>query len=183
MKNYHSPAKISLCRYGGLGKHIKQKGNYSSKDAIEDEMSFHQAPERRGYYAFIFPYVELFLLGSPVNPSSKNGEYLGNNRGRFLEKEKGQYKKFEATGGTIWIHLKPKNESMILEKKGSWYKINVSDFSSILKKHIALLKKQNSQWLLKEDASRESTIGLNPFYWISKDEMEVFITKDTKINS
>ena len=171
-KKHHSPNKISLCRYGGIGKHIKQKGNYSKSE----ESSYHKAPESKGYYAFIFPYVELFLLGSPVNKAGKNGDTnKGQCRGRFVEKEARVYKKFHASSGTIWTHLKPKKRSMIIEEKGSWVKINVSDFSKVLSQSIADE--------IKGIRTNYSVKLKSPFYYVSKDHMEVFITKDTKINS
>lgn len=171
---HHSASKITLCRYGGIGKFIKQKGNFNSK-VVSEEMSFHQAPERKGYYAFIFPYIELFLLGSPVNKSGKDAEGNTKNRGRFMEKESKMYKKFFASSGTIWTHMKPKKRHMMLEEKGCWYKINVSDFSIILQHHIADITKGATAMGFKETK--------NPYRIFSKDDMEVFLTKDTKINS
>jgi hypothetical protein len=171
---HHTANKISLCRYGGIGKFIKQKGNFEGSIDSE-EMSFHQAPERKGYYAFIFPYVELFLLGSPVNKSGKDHNGNTNHRGRFMEKESKMYKKFFASSGTIWTHLKPKNRHMLLEQKGCWYKINVSDFHIVLKGHIGELTKE-----LKGSGYKSVK---NPYKFYSKDDMEVFITAETKINS
>lgn len=47
---------ISLCRYGGLNI-VKQRGNYGND-------TFHSAPERYGFYAFPYSFVEMFLVGS-----------------------------------------------------------------------------------------------------------------------
>jgi hypothetical protein len=171
---HHTIKKISLCRYGGIGKLIKQKGNFDNKEDSE-EMHFHQAPERKGYYAFIFPYIELFLLGSPVNVSGKDHNGTTNHRGRFMEKDSKMYKRFFATSGTIWTHMKPKKRHMLLEEKGSWYKIDIKNFSTVLKHHIGDTTKQAQDSLL--------TGTNNPYTVYSKDDMEVFITRDTKINS
>lgn len=164
----NSGKKIKLCRYGGIGKMIKQKSNYNASSV---DLTFHQAPERKGFYAFLYPYIELFLLGSPVNSSSK----LEGTRGRFVEKKAHVYKKFDAVGGTIWIHLKPKQHQIICTH-GSWYKVHVSELDSIISKHLAKLTKDVVQMGLGSNRS-------SPYYMFSKDNMEVFVTKDTKINS
>tara|TARA_Y100001960_G_scaffold331745_1_gene429766 strand:+ start:1342 stop:1857 length:516 start_codon:yes stop_codon:yes gene_type:complete len=169
---HHTSKKVTLARYGGIGKVVKQKGNYSSN---EDDMTFHQAPERYGYYAFIFPYIELFLLGSPVNKAGKEDEQPGRSRGRFVEKKAKIYKKFFATDGTLWTHMEPKKRHMVIAERGGWYKVNVSDLHRILENHIS-----ESQ---KAGAKMGFSPHQNPYSYFSKDDMEVFITRDTKINS
>lgn len=175
---HHSKGKVTLARYGGIGKCIKQKGNFGRFKNDEDgEMTYHEAPERYGYYAFIYPYIELFLLGSPVNKAGKNNKdrSQGQYAGRFQEKKSRTYKKFIATDGTLWTHLKPRKQSMILEEKGSWYKVNVSDFYKVISQSMASLH--------GESVGMGFPVGINPTYTFSKDHLEVFVTRDTKINS
>lgn len=173
MKKYHTPKKITLCRYGGIGKLIKQKGNFN-KNVDDNEMTFHQAPERHGYYAFLYPYIELFLLGSPTNKAGKNNDNIKYN-GRFTEFKNGTYKIFQAKDGTLWTHIKPKKNYLILDRKGSWFKVNVCDFHIIIKQEMARMH--------GECIGHGYPSGTNPTYLFSKDHLEVFITKDTKINS
>lgn len=156
----HTAKKVYLARFGGIGKVVKQKRNFKSNG----EMTFHNAPERYGYYAFLYPYLELFLLGSPVN----------NGQGRFVEKKAKVYKKFIAVDGTLWTHMQPKKH-MILDEKGAWYKIHVSNLHLVLKKHIA---ETNAYW---ESMGGKRT--KNIYNYFSKDDMEIFCTRDTKINS
>lgn len=173
-KKHHTPAKITLARYGGIGKLVKQKNNY----VAGNEEIYHNAPERKGYYAFIFPYIELFLLGSPVNASKNDWDENRSNRGRFVEKKAHVYKKFFATGGTIWTHMMPKKRHMILEEKGGWVKINVSDFSVVLGHYLSDLGRS-----ARSSHGYSLEVAKQPFRIYSKDDMEVFITRDTKINS
>lgn len=176
--NHHSQGKVTLARYGGIGKCIKQKGNFGRyKKDSDGEMTYHEAPEKYGYYAFIFPYIELFLLGSPVNKVGKGKDNGMSNgfAGRFTEKKSHTYKKFIASGGTLWTHLKPRKRSMILEEKGSWYKVNVADFYKIINQTMA---KQHG-----ESVGFGYPVGINAARAFSNDHFEVFITRDTKINS
>lgn len=179
MKRIHKPNKVQLVRFGGIGKQIKQKGNYGNSKKEEDNlMGFHEAPEKKGFYAFIHPFVELFLLGSPVNKKGKvKAAESGVNgyAGRFQERDARVIKKFNATGGTIWTHLKPRKGSMILEEKGAWYKVNVSDFYKII--NIALATQHG------ESVGMGFPVGVSGSYIFSNDAFEVFVTKDTKINT
>lgn len=180
MKKIHSEMSVRLARYGGIGKCIKQKGNfgrYKKKgDGTTEEMTFHEAPERYGFYAFIYPYIELFLLGSPVNKKGKGKENTGSQyAGRFQEQDARVYKKFKAVDGTLWTHLKPHKQSMILEERGSWYKVHVSDFYRVINKTLAV---QHG-----ESVGMGFPVGVSGSYIFAKDHLEVFITRDTKINS
>lgn len=165
--------KLHLCRYGGIGKMIKQKGNYDRKS----DRTYHQAPERKGFYAFLHPFIEFFLLGSPVNvKKTETGQRLP--QGRFLEAKNGTYKQFIATDGTIWTHLKPKKRSMILDEVGSWYKVRVEDMYILINQEVAKLNKS-----IREDDYFKTLGYKSVLSFYSKDHFEVFITKDTKINS
>lgn len=139
---------LTLCRYGGINI-VKQKGNYG-KDG------FHNAPERHGFYAFPFPYVEIFLAAST----------------KLNEIHAGVYKKFKAYDGYIWSHLKPQKESDIIEVKNSWYKTTVSVF----KKSLKICYANDSSYI-------QSKYGMpnrkNPYSFVSKDHLEVFVTRET----
>lgn len=85
---------VSLVRWGGLTM-VKQKGNYGRD-------TFHAAPERYGFYAFLFPFIDLFLISS-----TKKTEFNA-----------GVRKEFHAISGVIWTHIKPDDASMILDVRG-----------------------------------------------------------------
>ena len=99
---------ISLCRYGGLNI-VKQKGNYGND-------TFHSAPERHGFYAFPYSFVEMFLVGST----------------KTKEVKEGTYKKFRAIDGYLWTHLKPARQADIIAQKG--YSVGNIDSTICLQK-------------------------------------------------
>lgn len=147
----HKNKGVWLSRYGGLTL-VNQKGNYGRD-------TFHAAPERYGFYAFIYPYVEMFLAMST----------------KRKEVNEGTYKKFKAIDGFIWIHLEPKRKSEIVEMKNSWYKIHVSSLPGAIAKVYA-----------KDSAEMGEIWGnnigrLNPYSITSKDHLEVFVCRETKI--
>ena len=156
--------QINLVRYGGINKLIKQKHNYCKNS---DDASYHNAPEKYGFYCFLYPFIELFLLGSPVNGK----------KGRFMELKSHTVKKFVAYDGYIWTHLEPKNKSLIKDIHGAWNKIHVHDFKTVIRQYIALETggtKSESSWMYMEGNVK------NPLRWYSKDHMEIFICRDTK---
>lgn len=72
MKKEYIRNKIKFVRYGDLSsikhkKYVKNKINNKVKDYEEwdGEIGFHSPPCKRGIYAFVYPYVEKFLLSSP----------------------------------------------------------------------------------------------------------------------
>lgn len=165
MDFHEKPIKgLSLARYGGLNM-VKQKNNYGND-------TYHSAPERYGFYAFIFPYIELFLIGS-----TKVKEY-----------DEGTYKKFTPKGGEIWTHLRPPSASMIIQAKGSWFKVRVDDMPAICKK--AFAKEVGYQYAQEiynygdlnnpdRKIQRYSPMNKAPYANLSKDHLEVFVCRDT----
>ena len=166
-KSFISSGHVSLCRFGGINKLNKQKNNYKSNDI---EPSYHQAPEKHGFYAFITHFVEPFLLGGVANGGKGRIKSFG---------KPNQCKNFDAVDGLIWTHIKPHKGYMIIEENGSWYKVNVKDLSSIIKKEFSRLSSS-----LRDDGVYfdYDQIVRNPFYYYSKDHMEVFICRDTIIS-
>jgi hypothetical protein len=158
---------LTLARYGGLNI-VKQKNNYGRE-------TFHSAPERYGFYAFIFPYIELFLVAST----------------RENELKDGTYKKFNPKGGVIWTHLEPPKASMIITKKNSWYKVNVGDMPVICKKAFAVeVGKEygdsiygicHKEYNKEREKQYFSPMNKSPYAFMSKDHLEVFVCRDTII--
>ena len=65
--------QIKFMRFGGLSPVI-QKGYTTNPD----ERGFHTPPARKGFYAFIWPYYDLFLIGgeySRLGTKYKNAKY------------------------------------------------------------------------------------------------------------
>lgn len=159
---------VSLIRYGGLNI-VKQKGNYGNK-------TYHSAPEKFGYYAFIFPYIELFLIGS-----TKVNEFNA-----------GMRKEFHAVDGFIWTHFKPDNQKDILAVSNDWYKVPVSVMNKIIRKVYAEESAINDTYYHYEDFFGERKLinpskpapkahRNNPYSYCSTDHMEVFVCRETII--
>lgn len=147
---------ISLSRYGGLNI-VRQKGNYGNN-------TFHSAPERHGFYAFPYSYVEMFLATST----------------KRKEINEGTYKKFVAVDGFLWTHLKPTRQADIIAIYGSWYKVSVQAYIRALKKEYARLSQQMYKDFYGND--KPSPNRANPFIITCKDDLEVFITRETIIS-
>lgn len=75
--------KIKFARFGGLSP-VVQKG-YTTNPK---ERGFHTPPARKGFYAFIWPYYEFFLLGgtySKLGTGHAKFEYLRDDDGKKIE--------------------------------------------------------------------------------------------------
>lgn len=160
---------LKLVRYGGLSA-VKQK-HYSTN---YDEMEFHGAPERFGFYSFLFPYIDWFLLSGDTGKIKNVDSSLVKNRRATLAVP---YKKF-SVNGFIWTHIKPtsKNIKMITDTRGSWYKIHSSDFNILFKKEFSLMVAENNRMF----GNVNKTIK-NPYSNICTDYLEIFVPKNTTI--
>lgn len=160
--------KVALVRYGGLNM-VKQKGNYGNE-------TYHSAPERFGFYAFIFPYIELFLIGS-----TKHNEFKA-----------GVRKEFHAVDGEIWTHFKPKNPKDIIAVHNSWYKVRVSVLNKTIRKVYAVDSSYTQaryhfidhEKRIPFDSNKKfpKIERINPYSYCSTDHMEVFVCRDTIIS-
>lgn len=81
---------LILCRVGGLSP-VKQRGNSS-------------APARFGLYAFIWPFVEPFLLGSTNDNGIAIMRDHERKNTRYHQMKREGLRKFEHTGA-IWCRL------------------------------------------------------------------------------
>lgn len=171
--------KLRLCRYGGLSA-VKQT-HYTTD---YDSMTFHGAPERYGIYAFLFPYIDWFLLGGDTGKIKSKIDYDGPKRDNLLV----PYKKF-SVNGDIWTHIEPhpKYRMFVKEERGNWFRMDSNDFVTMFKKDFA---KQVGEYL--DFMNNNINWGGNekirctvkaPFKFFSKDHLEIFVPKDTKILS
>jgi hypothetical protein len=102
-------------RFGGLSP-VKQHGYDSSMP------TFHSPPARRGIYAFRYPYIEPFLLGSSTGIGGYDGT---SNRVKYLLKKDGTRitnldSEFDETWEKKDVFTQPTNE---------YIKANSTDFS------------------------------------------------------
>lgn len=109
-ENKHNPfkeKKMEFVTYGGLSL-TKQKG-------FTKNGSFHQPPARKGIYAFVWPYIEKFLLGgdSLVDPKIRGKgqrqriSYVKDKEGNVVNKDHPDYKKLSSIDNN-WSLKRPK---------------------------------------------------------------------------
>lgn len=81
MYKYKKHKKVKFARFGGLSS-VKQKGYDASMP------TFHSPPARKGIYAFIYPYIEMFLLSgkqSSIESKHSKFEYIKDHTGKTVE--------------------------------------------------------------------------------------------------
>jgi hypothetical protein len=98
--------KIKFIRFGGLSPVIQE--GYSTK--MKD---FHSPPARRGFYSFVYPYIEPFLLGGVNDLMGMDGtnnkvKYVLNSSGKRiyydeLEKENPELLHKYSMGNKKWF--------------------------------------------------------------------------------
>jgi len=71
---------IKFARYGGLSP-VKQTAYPPSED------SFHEAPAKRGFYAFVWPYIEKFLLGGYNQLGVGKFKYVRDKDGKIIDSD------------------------------------------------------------------------------------------------
>lgn len=99
--------RIKFARFGGLSPVI-QKG-YTTD---EKTRGYHTPPARKGFYAFIWPYYDFFLLGGPFsNVDSKYPKF------EYLKDIKGNKIKYSVGVGDM---MKPNPELKKYALQGKW---------------------------------------------------------------
>ncbi len=88
-----STKKLKFARFGGLSS-VNQRG-YDSSDT-----NFHAPPSSRGFYAFVWPYYELFLLGANCtkNPKTIGSKfsYVRDSSGKIVDSNHPDYEKLDS---------------------------------------------------------------------------------------
>ena len=161
---------VSLVRWGGLTM-VRQRGNYDRATCLS-------APERYGFYAFLFPFIDLFLISS-----TKKTEFNA-----------GVRKEFHAISGVIWTHIKPDDPSMILDVHGNWFKVDVFNLNKIVQKAFAVESsvvqsdhffenhETRTPWKCYEGKElKVQRVNAYGGYGRFTDKLEVFVCRDTKI--
>jgi len=185
---------IKFARFGGLSS-VKQKG-YSS-----DTDNYHAPPCKRGFYAFLYPYYEPFLLSgydfSGITTKHSKFERLKDKKGNPVRttndesfvRTSSNWMKFWGfhEKSDIYDAIKPKKPKIFEYRGELWHHLGeylapneilntkgcwyLSDFKSYSK---ALRK----DFAIQKKKLRELGIDTNnPFAMCSKDHLEVFIEK------
>ena len=149
---------LTFVRYGGLSP-VKQK-----KERGEPE-NYHYPPANRGIYAFVWPYIELFLVGTGGKFDQRRQTWLRDKQGNRIENPQDwteetekiwdKYEKYSTAktndgkyyyiedkkrkkfkyNGEIWHHLKVK-QNQILEVQGDWFLTSMFDYKNVLRKEV-----------------------------------------------
>jgi len=176
--------KIMFARWGGMNPKRdkeKEKKFHKPDDPIfgpKDEPRFHDAPEHRGIYAYIWPYIEPFLAAWNKKMMIQTGkDEFGDPEYKFPPIKKFQHY------GDIWCHFVDEAKKFDVGKEywGSWVKVDTKDLPMLLGKVIARDIKQIKQpnaWEPKgyKDPVRDPyKIGRSGILTMNRDHLEVFI--------
>lgn len=143
---------VTFARYGGLSS-VKQNGYNPRME------TFHSPPTRKGFYAYVFPYIELFLLSGFTENQNKVKE---NNEGNW---KLHRPRKFEYHGN-LWHHL---STIKAIKRKGSWVLTTYEDYCEALDNELHnLMKATNAE--SKGGLIRSGNTG-----YFAKDHLEVYI--------
>ena len=145
---------IRLIRVGGLSPIWQKKGT---------------APENRGVWAFIWPYSEMFLLGS----TGPEGAHPGEGKSRYDKLQREGWKRFVHTG-TLYTRFQVPNSVNV----GGWYRTDGPTLAAYMTKHFANMTRDT--WRSPNSWGGKGS-GLpfkaNPWSLYSKDEFEVFVPR------
>ena len=104
-------ARLKFVRFGGLSS-INQLGYETNTP------DFHAPPAKRGFYAFVWPYVELFLLGKKCTCDPRvigaKFTYVRDNKGVIITDLHPEYKSYYSKHEKYW--------SVITEEYNDFYK-------------------------------------------------------------
>ena len=161
---------IRFARVGGLSP-VVQKGYKKHRTG---EASTHTPPAKHGIYAFVWPYIEPFLLSDEIGcPKWREGKGISqrwNEQSRKIIK----LRKFDYEG-PIWHHLhKTTDPRKIIAEKGNWIKTEFEDYVEALRKEFHSMRKDFIKFLNYDPKALELMTN-NPAKTYCKDHLEVFI--------
>lgn len=115
-------SELTFVTYGGLSL-TKQKG-FEKKD----DTSYHAPPSSRGIYAFVWPYIEKFLLGgSYADPKSRGKgqrqriQYVKDKNGNIISSEHPSFEKHSSKGKN-WSFNRTGDNKPWNNEKNDWHK-------------------------------------------------------------
>lgn len=158
---------MKFIRFGGLSP-VNHKKFYKID-------SYHSPPCKRGVYAFIYPYVEDFLISWKISNHDESW------RARYNKFYRANKKIFEYKGN-VWVHFieEAVKLNMNIEIKKDWVKVNTKDLKRLFsvvkhKRMVELQKDYITYGINTKDLKDPYKRGLGGFF--CKDELEVFIEK------
>lgn len=178
--------KIMFARWGAMNpkrdkaKEKEFRGMSRAKDP--EQIGFHTPPENKGIFAFIWPYIEPFLVGWNKKIMIKTGrkDKYGDEREKFPHIKKFQHH------GFIWTHFieAARDTNVGKEYKGDWVKVHTNDLPMLLRKTFSKdtkeLKKdpwsQDDVPHVSNPYKRGGTLGMR----MTRDHLEVFIPGKVK---
>lgn len=116
--------ELQFVTYGGLSL-TKQHG-FDSHNFLTGSVSLHKPPTRKGIYAFVWPYIDQFLLGGYADPKERGKgqrnriQYVKDKEGNVITKDHPEYEKLSNISknwsfsrnkeGKPWDYERDKNE-------------------------------------------------------------------------
>jgi hypothetical protein len=169
--------KLEFIRWGGLSP-VKQKGRFVPDKLLNsgEEVpgmgffgTFHRPPARKGIYAFVPGYIEMFLVSWKIYTQDEEGNYT-------LKKEFEHARRFQYSG-KLWTHIFVVHPEVTYYKhRDSWHETDTDSFEKLLKIH---------KWELNKETASDDFLGpIKNFSDFSrawkifdKDHFEVFIER------
>lgn len=151
---------------------LQRAGGLSSVKQAND-----RAPEKKGVWAFIWPFYELFLLGSTGPEGKTSGE-----DSRFCQLQREGWRKWEHEG-KIWTRIEVPGSPIY---KNGWFlttgyeldKHMSKYFSQVLRDYRRYSKKTKEKFDEEFDPADMFPAGANPYGTVySCDEFEVFVSE------
>ena len=122
--------------YGGLSA-TKQRGFTTSGK----EGTFHEPPARKGIYAFVWPYIERFLLGGYNSPRERGkGQrnrvvYVRDKEGNVVDSNHPEYEKYSEKNKN-WNLQYWKDKRLYHQDAGSWDDGYIPSEKHVLYNHV-----------------------------------------------
>jgi hypothetical protein len=168
----YTAKELTFVTYGGLSA-TKQHG--FGKD------SFHAPPARKGIYAFVWPYIERFLLGGYNSPRGRGKgqrnrvEYVRDEKGNVVDSEHSEYEKYSQISKN-WTLPYWKDTNNYNQKALSYDDDYIQPDKYVLYRHIAPKKfKYNGEiWHHLKDYVNPNSILKQNGDWI-KTDMNSFV--------
>lgn len=172
--------EFEFIRWGGLSP-VKQKERFIPDKILKDVKSedlgifgtFHRPPCRKGVYAFIPGYIDMFLVAWKIYFTDKNGDC-------HLKKQFKHPRKFKYRG-KVWTHIYIIDpEIKYYRKRDSWYETDTDSLYKIIELEKWRLSKEiTSENLRKNGKSfcKNFQDFKNAWKMYSKDYFEVFIER------
>lgn len=172
--------EFEFIRWGGLSP-VKQKERFVPDKILKNPGdrefgffgTFHRPPCRRGIYAFIPGFIEMFLVAWKIYSTDEEGNY-------HLKKEYEHSRRFKHQG-KVWTHIYIIDpEIKYYRKRDSWYETDTESLHRIIKLEKWKLSKEITS-KKQDEWNRISCKSFQDFKnaWriYSKDHFEVFIER------